>query len=44
MSLPCALIAYSSFSDVYQTITYESNLSALKSSSNNVSSEIFSKI
>lgn len=41
---PCALISYSSFSDVYQTIMYESNLSALKTKDNNVSSEIFTKI
>jgi hypothetical protein len=43
-SFPCALIAYSSFSDVYRTIMYQSNFSALKVKDNDVSCEIFTKI
>jgi hypothetical protein len=42
---PCAIIAYSSFSDAYSTIIYESNLSALKTKENGeVVCEVFSKI
>jgi hypothetical protein len=37
-------MAYSSFSDVYQTIMYESNFAVLKIKNNEVSCEIFTKI